>query len=131
MFGDPVAVYSNEAVFNLVWTYVVNELNKRKKARCTCDGSTRSGQVRVLDYTYANCVDQTSSRLFYAVSAAENLKIFGADVSNAFGEAPPPSKQGFFIRPDKAFNWWVHCKGRAPIPHNHVISILAAMQGTP
>ena len=50
-----------DAIFNLVWTYVVKELDKRKKARCTCDGSTRGGQVCVLDYTYANCVDQTSS----------------------------------------------------------------------
>ena len=55
---------SKDSVFNLVWTYAVKELDKRKKARCTCDGSTRAGQVRVLDYTYANCVDQTSSRLF-------------------------------------------------------------------
>ena len=85
----------------------------------------------MLDYTYANCVDQTSSRLFYAAAAAENLLIYGADVSNAFGEAPPP-KQGFFICPDKAFrNWWENHKGRAPIPPGYVIPILAAMQGHP
>jgi hypothetical protein len=41
-------------------------------------------------------VDQTSARIFYAVTLAENLIIFGADVSNAFAEAPPP-KQGFYI----------------------------------
>jgi hypothetical protein len=51
-----------------------------------------------------------SSWLFYAVSAAENLLIFGADVSNAFAEAPPP-KQGFYIHPDRAFrDWWVNHK---------------------
>ncbi|KAL7528065.1 hypothetical protein ACHAWF_009840 [Thalassiosira exigua] len=105
MFGDPVAVESKAAFFNLVWSYAVKVADGRKKARMTCDGSTRAGQVRVLDYTYANCVDQTSSRLFYAISAAENLLIYGSDVSNAFGEAPPP-KQGFFIRPDKAFHDW-------------------------
>jgi hypothetical protein len=44
----------------------------------------------ILDYTHTNCVDQTSTRIFYAVTAAENLIIFGADVSNAFAEAPPP-----------------------------------------
>ncbi|KAL7551376.1 hypothetical protein ACHAWF_014575 [Thalassiosira exigua] len=131
MFGDPVPVDSDAAVFNLVWTYVVKELDKRKKARCTCDGSTRAGQVRILDYTYANCVDQTTNRLFYALSAAENLIIFGADVSNAFGEAPPP-KQGFYIRPDKAFrDWWEEKLGRSPIPHGWVIPVLAAMQGHP
>jgi hypothetical protein len=87
--------------------------------------------VRVLAETYANCVDQTSARLFYAVAAAENLLVFGADVSNAFAEAPPP-KQGFYIRPDRAFNdWWVHHKRQPPIPPGHIIPILSAMQGHP
>lgn len=96
MFGTPVPMSKEDAIFHLVWTYAIKAVDGRKKARCVCDGSTRSGMVRILDETYANCVDQTSSRLFYAVSAAENLLIFGADVSNAFAEAPPP-KQGFFV----------------------------------
>jgi len=59
------------------------------------------------------------------------MLIFGADVSNAFAEAPPP-KQGFFIRPDRAFNeWWVQHKNRPPIPDGYVIPILSAMQGHP
>jgi hypothetical protein len=131
MFGSPEAVESNEAVFNLVWSYGIKALDARKKARCTCDGSPRSGQVRILDETYANCVDQTSARLFYGIAAAENLLVFGSDVSNAFAEAPPP-KQGFYIRPDKAFHeWWTIHKKRPPIPHGHMIPILSAMQGHP
>ena len=131
MFGSPVAVESTEAVFNLVWSYGIKAVDGRKKARCTCDGSTRSGQVRVLDETYANCVDQTSARLFYGIAAAENLIVYGADVSNAFAEAPPP-KQGFYIRPDKAFHtWWTRHKQRPPIPPGHMIPILSAMQGHP
>ncbi len=107
LFGAPVPATDTAAIFNLVWTYVIKELDKHKKARCTCDGSTCGGQVRVLDFTYANCIDQTSCRIFYALSAAENLLIYGSDVANAFAEAPPP-KQGFFIPPDKAFtDWWV------------------------
>ena len=60
LFGAPVPATNTDTIFNLVWTYVVKELDKHKKARCTCDGSTQGGQVRVLDFTYANCVDQTS-----------------------------------------------------------------------
>ena len=57
--------------------------------------------------------------------------VFGADVTNAFAEAPPP-KQGFSIRPDRAFHeWWTIHKGRKPIPHGHVVPILSAMQGHP
>jgi hypothetical protein len=95
LFGAPVAATSTATVFNLVWTYVVKEFDKCKKACCTCDGSSHGGQVCVLDYTYTNCVDQTSSQIFYAASSVENLIIFSADVSNAFAEAPPP-KQGFY-----------------------------------
>ncbi len=85
----------------------------------------------MLDETYANCVDQTSSFLFYAIAAAENLVVYGADICNAFAEAPPP-KQGFYVRPDRAFNeWWVNHKKRPTIPDKHVIPVLSAMQGHP
>jgi hypothetical protein len=85
----------------------------------------------VLAETFANCIKQTSARLFYAVAAAKNLFIFGANVSNAFVEAPPP-KQPFFIQPDCAFHeWWVHHLKRDPIPDGHIIPVLLAMQGHP
>jgi hypothetical protein len=131
MFGDPVAVEKDDTVFHLVWTYNIKALNGCKKARCICNGSSRSGSVQVLDKTYANCVNQTSSQLFYAIATAENLVVYGADVCNAFAEAPPP-KQGFYVRPDRAFNeWWVNHKKRLPIPDGHVIPVLSAMQGHP
>ena len=131
MFGAPQWVDKDASVFHTVWTYAVKALDRRKKARFACDGSPRSGQARILDETYANCVDQTSSRLFYAIAAAENLLIYGADVSNAFAEAPPP-KQGFYIYPDRAFNeWWVNHKKQPPLEDGMVIPILSAMQGHP
>ena len=131
MCGDPTLSQEGDAIFHLVWTYAIKTVDGRKKARCVCDGSSRSGSVQILDETYANCIDQTSARLFYAIAAAENLMIFGSDVSNAFAEAPPP-KQGFYFRPDKAFHeWWVKRKHRPPIPLGHVIPVLSAMQGHP
>ena len=69
MFGAPIDPKTDNPIFYLVWTYTVKQVDNRKKARCVCDGSTRSGQVQVLDETYANCVDHTSARLFYAVAA--------------------------------------------------------------
>jgi hypothetical protein len=130
MFGEPTFISDRTNIFHLVWTYTIKELDKRKKARCACDGSTRSGKVRVLDHTYANCVDHTASRMFYAISAAENMLIFGADVCNAFSEAPAP-KQGFYLQPDRAFcEWWIH-QGNAPIPEGYMIPVRRAMQGHP
>ncbi len=71
-------------------------------------------------------------KIFYAVLAVKNLLIYGADVSNAFAEAPPP-KQGFYIQPDKAIlEWWASKKdGRKPTPPGYVILVLLAMQGHP
>jgi hypothetical protein len=57
MFGTPVAATEEDAIFHLVWTYAIKAVDNRKKARCVCDGSTRSGMVRVLAETYANCID--------------------------------------------------------------------------
>jgi hypothetical protein len=69
--------------------------------------------------------------MFYAIAAAENLLIYGADVSNAFAEAPPP-KQGFYIYPDQAFNeWWTIHKQQPPLGPGQVIPVLSAMQGHP
>lgn len=130
MFGNPVMVENGYAVFNF-WTYVVKEVNGHKKARCTCYGSTHGGQVRILGYTYANSLDHTCSRMFYAIATAENLSLYCADALNAFAEAPPP-KQGFYIRPDVAFRaWWTEHKQRPLIPPNAIIPVLSAMQGHP
>jgi hypothetical protein len=69
--------------------------------------------------------------LFYAISAAKNLLIYGADTSNFFAEALPP-KQGFYIYPNRAFkDWWVHHKKNPPISDGHLILVLSAMQGHP
>jgi hypothetical protein len=51
-FGEPTSVAKEDAVFHLVWTYNIKALDGRKKARCVCDGSSRSGSVKVLDEVY-------------------------------------------------------------------------------
>lgn len=130
MFGDPTFVEDYSQVFHLVWTYMIKDVDRRKKARMACDGSSRGGKARILDYTHANCIDHTASRLFYGVSAAENMLVFGADVGNAFAEAPPP-KQGFYILPDKAFKEWWEAKGFPPLKEGQVIPVMRAMQGHP
>ena len=129
MFGPPARVDTTKATFDLVWTYDVEDLDGRKKSRCTCEGSIRAGQVCVLDHTHANCVEHASLRMLYAIAAAKNLLIYGADVSNAFGEAPPP-KQGIYIRPDRALrDWWVHHLKRPPLQPGEVVPCLGAFQG--
>jgi hypothetical protein len=131
MFGTPQRVVDDAFVFHTVWTYVIKALDDRKKAQFACDGSPWSGQACILNETFANCIDQTSSRLFYGIAAAENLLIYGVDASNAFAEAPPP-KKSFYMYPDRAFHdWWVHHRKNPPLAPGMVIPILLAMQGHP
>jgi hypothetical protein len=131
MFGEPTPASDGDAIFYLVWMYTTKAVKGHKKAQCICDGSTCSGQVLILVETYANCIKQTSSLLFYAITAGKNLLVLRADVFNAFTEAPPP-KQPFYIKPDKAFcEWWVLKLKRYPIPPGHIIPVLSAMQGHP
>jgi hypothetical protein len=63
MFGATVVVDLEVAVFHLVWTYAIKALNGQKKAQRACDGLPHLGQARILDKTFGNCVEQTSSRL--------------------------------------------------------------------
>ncbi len=91
-FGAPASVKKDNAIFHLVWTYNIKALDGRKKACCICNGSSHSGSVKILDKVYANCVDQTSAQLFYAITAAKNMLVYGSEVCNAFAEAPPRSK---------------------------------------
>ena len=94
-------------------------------------GSPRAGQAEIIGPTFANCADQTASRLFYAIAATENQLLFGGDVSNAFAEAPGPSKL-CYVKPDKAFqNWWTKHKNRPPLQEDEVITIRKAFQGHP
>lgn len=82
-----------------------------------------------MDHMHTSCINQVGSRLFYACCALEGMTIFGADMSNAFAEAPPP-KQQFYMRPDTQFhNWWTRSLGRDPIPPGYVLPVLHALQG--
>ncbi len=89
MFGEPVPTEEPEKVFNLVWTFVIKELDICKKSRCILNGSARSDKVPILDHTAINCVYHTRDCIFYGSSAVENMIIFAADISNIFGEALP------------------------------------------
>ena len=129
MLGTPIPLPTGSARFNIVWQYGVKH-DGRKKARATCDGSSRGNVVRVLDHTYAGTPDHIGQRIFFAACAAENLVIYGSDASNAFAEASPP-RQGINLHTDRSFReWWVW-KGRPPLPDGYVVPLKSAMQGHP
>ncbi len=50
------------------------------------------GQVHVLAHTLAISLDQSGSRISYAIAMANNLLVFSTDISVAFGESLPPCR---------------------------------------
>jgi hypothetical protein len=117
-------------VHYMLWCYMFNMCGTRK-ARMVCDRSSRQGTI-TLGHTFANSLDAASERLFWAVVANKGLTTYGADVSNAFAEAPPPIHP-LYMRIDEAFHdLWENCIQRPPIPPNHtVIWVQNAIQGHP
>ena len=97
-----------------------------------CNGSPRQKGTVTLGHTYANALDAASERLFWAIVASENLIAVGADVSNAFAEAPAP-KAPLYLYIDDAFrDWWTNHLGNAPIPADcNVVRVHNAIQGHP
>mmetsp|Transcript_14552 Transcript_14552/g.20797 ORF Transcript_14552/g.20797 Transcript_14552/m.20797 type:complete len:1557 (+) Transcript_14552:1335-6005(+) len=129
MFGDPEPLPPDANALYLLWTYVL-KVNGTKKARCVCNGSRNRGAV-TMGHIFANALSPNAERLFWAIVAKEGLTAIGADVSNAFAEAPPPH-QPFYVYVDDTFrDWWENELKRPPIPKGYVLRVNHALQGHP
>ncbi len=130
MFSEPMAPPQQCNIHHMLWRYVLKMCGTRK-ARMVCDGSPRQGTI-TLGHTFANSLDAPSERLFWALVAKKGLVAYGADVSNAFAEAPPPAAP-MYMRIDEAYrDWWENHLGRPSIPgHCTVVRVNNAIQGHP
>jgi hypothetical protein len=97
-----------------------------------CNGNPRQKGTLTLGHTYANALDTPSERMFWAIAAKQGLVVVGADVSNAFAEAPPPKAPLYLYINDFFRQWWTEHLGKEPIPpHHKVIRVNNAIQGHP
>lgn len=132
MFEQPTPKPPEANAWPLVWTFTQKPPpDNRKKERCVVDGSKRWRRNMKMGHTYANSLATDSEQLFWAIATKRGLIVCGADVSNAFAEAPAP-QDTFYIIPDKIFHdWWVNHKKRQPIPEGWVLQVKYALQGHP
>ena len=130
MFGAPTSRPPQCNVLPLIWTYLIKS-DGTKKARCVCNGSpSRRGSV-TLAHTYAAALDQSGARTFWAITALHNYSAYGADATNAFAEAPPPTAP-LYVTIDAPFKaWWEKILKRPPIKVGHVLPVRHALQGHP
>lgn len=131
MFSDPMPLPSNANALRMLWTYLLKICGTRK-SRMVCNGSTRQKGTVTLGHTYANSLEAASERLFWSIVAQEGLLAIGADVSNAFAEAPPPKAPLYLYIDDTYREWWTEHLGNPPIPaHCNVVRVHNAIQGHP
>jgi Reverse transcriptase (RNA-dependent DNA polymerase) len=135
MFGQPIPRPHGATVLPFVWTYVIKTDPQTGaiiyKARATCNGGKRFGRAVTVAETYATCVEQPACRMFWAISAARNHIILGADAGNAFAEAPPPIEPFYMHVDDQFREWWTEKMHRPPIPPGYVLPVCHALQGHP
>ena len=99
MFGDPIprpplkmdkdGTLKRPTVLPFVWTYLFKD-GTTPKARGTCNGGKRYGHAVTMAHTYASCVEQPASRMFWSLTALNGMTVIGADAGNAFAEVDPP-----------------------------------------
>ena len=129
MFSEPQPIPEGAKSLPFMWTYTVKE-DGTKKARAPCNGSPRMQGTVTLGQTYAASLDQTASRIFWALSAIRNNIVTEADASNAFAEAPAPMAP-LCMTLDRQFHAWWKSLGRPPIPKGYGIRVYKAIQGHP
>jgi hypothetical protein len=122
MFGDPQEKVIATHPCHMLWCYTLKPC-QTKKARMVCNGVPGHGAI-TLAHTYANSLNPSSERVFWAVAAYLGLKVVGADVSNAFAEDPAPKTPLCLLYIDDAYReWWEHhLKYKQIPPHYHSIT---------
>ncbi len=130
MFSNPMALPKGCGASYMHWTFL-KKMCGTKKAWLVYDGA-RNRSMTTLGHTYANSVDAPSERLFWALTAKFGLIAIGADVSNAFAEAPPPEAPCYMFIDEFFRDWWENHLHRPPIPQEcNVVRIQKAIQGHP
>jgi hypothetical protein len=130
MFSEPMEAPEHANIHHMLWRYLI-KMCGTCKACVVCDGSPHQGTI-TLGHTFANSLNAASERLFWAVVAHKGLTAYGADVSNAFAEAPPPVHP-LYMRIDEAYcDWWENYLHLPPIPPQYtVVRVNIAIQGHP
>jgi len=131
MFSHPMPLPRNANALHMLWRFNIKGCGTRK-SRMVCNGSPRQKGTVTIGHTYANALDAASERLFWAIVANEGLIAIGADVSNAFAEAPAPKAPLFLYIDDSFRDWWVNHLQKEPIPKEcNVVRVNNAIQGHP
>ncbi|KAG7343608.1 reverse transcriptase RNA-dependent DNA polymerase [Nitzschia inconspicua] len=130
MFGAPVAPPPGAIILRLHWQYQIKRSGERRSRSC-CDGSLRAAPLlHQVASTYSSCVEQPIQRMFFALAAAHDMRVYGGDATDAFAHSPPPETPTF-IMIDDAYAEWYKARFGVTLDRNMVLPVLHALQGHP
>jgi hypothetical protein len=118
------------AVISPLWNYSIKTSGQRRSRRCGDGSLRRAPALRSLTKTYSSCVSQTAERLFMALSATLNYRIYKGDVRDAYAHSPGPEMPTYVRICDQFADWYLEKKGKK-VNRSHVIPMLRALQGHP
>ena len=108
MYGESIIkpTARNAIILRPHWQYHVKQCGTRR-SRQRCDSSKRAAPIlHALALTYSSCVEHPIQRLFLAISANLDLKIYGGDAKDAFAHSPAPSVSTFVTIDDQYADWY-------------------------
>ncbi|KAG7344102.1 reverse transcriptase RNA-dependent DNA polymerase [Nitzschia inconspicua] len=130
MFGAPVAAPPGAIILRLHWQYQIKRSGERHSRSC-CDGSLRAAPLlHQVASTYSSCVEQPIQRMFFALAAAHDMRVYGGDATDAFAHSSPPETPTF-IMIDDAYAEWYKARFGITLDRNMVLPVLHALQGHP
>ena len=130
MYGKPCKAPRKAIVLRPHWQYHLKRTGDRRSRNC-CDGSKRAAPaLHAVTSTYSSCVNQPVQRLFFALAAINDHKVYGGDIKDAFAHSPGPDVPTF-VRIDNQYSEWWSQRHKTNINRSHVLPVLRCLQGHP
>ena len=132
MFGKPIMIdpKTKPIILRPHWQYNVKRDGTRR-ARLCCNGSKYAAPIlHALAMTYSSCVEHPIQRLFFAIAAQLNLKVYGGDAKDAYAHSPGSHIPTYLSIDDAYAEWYSEQYGK-DIDRKLVLPIQRALQGSP
>jgi len=130
MHGEPVKRPPGTIVMRPHWQCSIKRDGTRRSRNC-CDGSPQSAPLpHGIASTCSSCVEQPAQRLFFALAARENCRVYGDDAQDACALSPPPETPTF-VSIDDAYADWCEHRFKKKLDRSPVLPVLHALQGHP
>jgi len=108
MCGEPVRKPTGAIVLRPHCQHSIKHDGTRCSRNCR-DGPPRSVPLlHSIASTCSSCVEQPVQRLFFALAARENYRVYGGDAQDACAHSPPPETPTFVSIDDAYEDWHEH-----------------------